>query len=394
MSSTLPTTRFAPTRRLQTIPQYVFWELDARKRVHRDAGRTLLDLGIGSPDQAVPEPVLHAIREATRRPELSRYPSFRGHPEFLAAVAGYLADRFGIAAEPERDLISVSGSKEALAEILLAMCEVDDVVLVPEIFYPVYARATQLAGATPVFVPFTSDGRLDVDAVDPALLARARVLIANYPCNPTTTTVELSELARLVEFARRHGLLLVSDLAYAELGFDGYRPPSALQVEGASDCTVELHSASKSFNMAGFRVGFVVGNREVINTLDCYRTNIGYGAPSLPQIAATAAFAGHREILPPIVAEYTRRRDAMVEAFRAQGWSVTPPKAAMYMWMPVPEGFDDWAWTEHCMREHGIVVTPGLAFGAAGTGNFRMSLVQPAEVLAGAVTTIASGRTA
>lgn len=390
MSTTLPNTRFAPTRRLQTLPQYVFWELDARKRAHRDAGRTLLDLGIGSPDQAVPAPVLEAIREATLRPELSRYPAFRGHPEFLAAVAGYMRDRFAVAVEPEHDLLAVSGSKEALAEILLAICETDDVVLVPEIHYPVYVRATQLAGATAVLVPFTSDGRLDVDAVPADDLARARVLIANYPCNPTTSTVELAEFARLVEFARRHDLLLVSDLAYAELGFDGYRPPSALQVEGASDCTVELHSASKSFNMAGFRVGFVVGNRDVIKTLDSYRTNIGYGAASLPQLAAAAAFAGYRDILPPIVAEYTARRDALVAAFAAQGWPVTPPKAAMYLWLPVPEGFDDWGWTEHCMKEHGVVVSPGLAFGEAGRGNFRISLVQPADVLARAATAISA----
>lgn len=390
MSPTSPSTRFAPTRRLQSIPQYVFWELDARKRAHREAGRTLIDLGIGSPDQAVPAPVLEAIREATLRPELSRYPSFRGHPEFLGAVAGYMQDRFGVQVEPERELMAVSGSKEALAEILLSMCETDDVVLVPEIYYPVYVRATQLAGARPVLVPFTSDGRLDIDALEPADIARARVLIANYPCNPTTTTVELEEFARLVEFARRHELLLVSDLAYAELGFDGYRPPSALQVDGASDCTVELHSASKSFNMAGFRVGFVAGNQDVINTLDSYRTNIGYGAASLPQLAATAAFRGYRELLPPIVAEYTARRDALVQAFRAQRWTVTPPKAAMYLWLPVPEGYDDWGWTEHCMLEHGIVVSPGLAFGEAGSGNFRLSLVQPAQVLAAAASAIAS----
>ncbi len=376
-----PSLRVQPTRVIRSIPKYVFWELDARKRAHRAAGRSLLDLGIGSPDQPVPEPVVEAIRAAASRSDLSAYPPFRGHPDFLRAASDYLSDRFGVSAEPDRHFMTVAGSKEGLAEIVLAICEPGDVVLVPQIYYPVYVRATQMAMAEPVLVPFKDDGTLDLDAVDPALVARARVLIANYPCNPTTTTVDLAEMARMVEFARANDIVLVSDLAYAELAFDGYRPPSALQVPGAMDCTVELHSASKSFNMAGFRVGFVVGNTQVIDALDAYRSNTGYGAAALPQHAAAAAFRGYKTIVPPIVAEYQARRDALVNTFAECGWTVTPPKAAMYLWLDVPEGFDDWSWTEHCMDVHNVVVTPGLAFGEAGSGHFRISLVQPSDVL-------------
>jgi LL-diaminopimelate aminotransferase len=242
-----------------------------------------------------------------------------------------------------------------------------------------------------VLVPFTASGTLDLDAIDAAHLARARVLIANYPCNPTTTTIELAEQARLVAFARANGLLLVSDLAYAELGYDGYRAPSALEVPGAMECTVELHTASKSFSMASFRVGFVAGNADVIAALDAYRTNTGYGAASLPQIAASAAFANHRDIVPPIVAEYQQRRDALVSTFTAHGWAVNVPRATMYLWLDIPHGHDDWGWVEHCMTTHKIVVTPGLAFGDAGRGKFRISFVQPADVLADAAKALVGG---
>jgi LL-diaminopimelate aminotransferase len=371
-----------PTRLIRSIPKYVFWELDARKRAHRASGRPLLDVGIGSPDQPVPELVREAIRAAASRPELSGYPHFRGHPEFLRAMADYMVDRFGVHTDPERDYMAVAGSKEGLAEIILSTCEPGDVVLVPEVYYPVYVRATQLASAEAVMVPFTADGMLDLEAIDPAHIARARVLIANYPCNPTTAIVDLAAMTRLVEFARANNILLVSDLAYAELAFDGFVPPSALEVPGAMECTVELHSASKSFNMAGSRVGVVVGNRDAINALDAYRSNVGYGAATLPQLGAAVAFTNYRELVKPIVREYAARRDALVSAFRANDWSVPSPRATMYLWLTVPEGYDDWGWVDHCLNAHNIVVTPGMAFGDAGRGRFRISLVQPAPVLA------------
>lgn len=379
-----------PTRVIRSIPKYVFWELDERKRAHRASGRTLLDLGIGSPDQPVPECVLEAVRAATSRHDLNGYPPFRGHPEFLRAAADYLSDRFAVQSEPDRDFMAVAGSKEGLAELVLSICEPGDVVLVPEIYYPVYVRATQLALAEPVTVPFTDQGTLNFDAVDPALIARARVLITNYPCNPTTSTVDLAEMTRLVEFARANGIVLVSDLAYAELAYDGYRPPSVLQVPGATDVAVELHSATKTFNMAGFRVGFVVGNTQVIEALSAYRSNVGYGAATLPQHAATSAFNNYRTIVPPIVAEYQARRDALVGAFNNAGWNVALPTAAMYLWLDIPQGYDDWGWVEHCMDKHNVVVTPGLAFGEAGRGHFRISLVQPSSVLAHAAQALAS----
>jgi LL-diaminopimelate aminotransferase len=377
--------RHSASKALGAIPPYVFWELDARRAAMRAEGKTLIDFGIGSPDQPVPEIVVEAIRVAAGERALSGYPKFTGLPDFRQAVATFMQNRFGVAVDTQDEIMPVAGSKEGIAEIMLAMCNPGDVVLVPEIHYPVYARATQLAGAIPVFVPFDHDDRLMVETISADDLARARILIVNYPNNPTTAVASKAQLAALVSFAEHNGLLLVSDLAYSELAYDGYVVPSVLEIEGAKDVAVEMHSCSKSFNMAGLRIGFVTGNADAIAALDQYRANVGYGVSTLPQRAAIAAFSNYRTLVPPTVAEYTRRRDALVGALRVHGWTTKVPQATMYVWLDVPSTFDDWAWVDALMRGPGVVVTPGIAFGAAGKGKFRMSLVQPAEVLTGAV---------
>ncbi len=378
------------SRTLQAIPPYIFTELDARRAAHRARGRALVDLGIGSPDQPIPAVVIEAMQQYASERALSGYPNFKGSPAYFTAVASYLHSRFGVAVDPSRELLALAGSKEGIAELVLSHCNAGDVVLIPEVYYPVYARAPQLAGARPVFVPTHDDGRLDLDAIAPADLALAKILIVNYPCNPTTASVPLSEFERLVAFAEAHALLLISDLAYSELSYDGFRVPSVLQVPGASRVAVELHTCSKSFNMAGIRIAFVAGNAEAIATLDSYRANIGYGVSSLAQAAGTAAFTHHASIVPPVVAEYRRRRDALVASFNANGWSVSAPNSTMYLWLAVPDGYDDWSWMEALMDGPGIVITPGVAFGEAGRGHFRISFVQPADVLAKAAVDIAA----
>ena len=381
------------SRTLAAIPPYIFWELDARRSAARAKGRSLIDLGIGSPDQPIPAVVIEEMQRIAADPGLSRYPHFKGSAPFVDAVAAYMTERFGVTLDPTRELMALAGSKEGIAELVLSHCNPGDVVLVPEVYYPVYARAPQLAGATPVFMPILRDGTLDLDAIAPAALARARLMIINYPCNPTTASVPLAELARLVAFAERHSLLLVSDLAYSELAYDGYVVPSVLEVPGARNVAVELHSCSKSFSMAGLRIAFIAGNAQAIDTVDQYRSNVGYGVSTLAQMAGAAAFTHHATIIPPIVAEYKARRDALVGAFNRCGWSVTAPNSTMYLWLDVPSGYDDWSWVEALMDGPGVVVTPGLAFGEAGTGHFRLSLVQPSEVLtraAEAITAITS----
>ena len=351
------------------------------RTAHRASGKELLDLGIGSPDGPIPPVVVDAMKAGATDVALSRYPFFRGHPKFMLAAAAYMAERFDVSLSPTQEIVALAGSKEGIAELVMSHCNPGDVVLIPEVYYPVYARATQLCGAVPVFVPFFVDGSLDLESIDSTLLQRARVMIINYPSNPTTASVPLSELARLVEFARQNELLLISDLAYSELSFDGFRVPSVLEVEGARGVAVELHSCSKSFNMAGVRVAFAAGNADALETLDRYRSNIGYGVSSISQVAGAAAFEQHRALIPPIVEEYRVRRDAAVAAFNRSGWNVEAPRSTMYLWLPIPGGYDDWAWVEALMNGPGVVVTPGVAFGAAGTGRFRVSLVQTPELL-------------
>ncbi|MDQ6612746.1 MAG: aminotransferase class I/II-fold pyridoxal phosphate-dependent enzyme [Gemmatimonadota bacterium] len=370
---------------MRSIPPYIFWELDAKRAAARARGKQLLDFGIGSPDQPIPAPVIEAIRNGVNDRALSGYPHFNGHPKFLEAATTFMSDRFGVIVDPAREMIAVAGTKEGLAEIVLAICDPGDVVLVPEIHYPVYARATLLAGATPAFVPFAADGRLMLETLGAETLARARILIVNYPCNPTTAVANREELAHLVAFAEQHNLLLVSDLAYSELSFDDYVVPSVLEIPGAIDVAIEMHSCSKTFNMAGLRVGFVTGNADAIAALDQYRANVGYGVSTLPQLGAAVALTEFRTLVPPIVAEYKRRRDALVGALVSDGWQAKAPVATMYLWMDVPAGFSDWEWVDALIDGPGVVVTPGIAFGTAGAGKFRISLVQPPDVLISAV---------
>ena len=366
---------------LDRLPPYVFYELDARRAHHRAQGRTLIDVGIGSPDGPIPPVVVEAMQRVAADRALSGYPYFRGHPAFAAAATAYLTQRFGVTVDPAREFLALAGSKEGIAELILAHVNPGEAVLVPEVYYPVYARATLLGGAEPVFMPFLPDGRLDLEAIPAEPLSRAKVMIVNYPGNPTTVSISLEEMARLVAFAERHGLVLLSDLAYSELSFDGYAVPSVLQVPGAMRVAVESHSCSKSFNMAGVRCAFLAGNAAAIARLDAYRSNIGYGVSTLAQLAGAAAFANAATIVPPIVAEYRTRRDAIVAAFNAGGWPVQAPRATMYLWLDVPSGLGDWEWVDMLMAGPGVVVTPGITFGEAGRGKFRVSLVQSAERL-------------
>ncbi len=379
-------------RTLDAIPQYVFYELDARRNKARASGKSLIDVGIGSPDGPIPAVVIEAMQGATTERALSGYPYFRAHPEYAAAACGYLSQRFGVSIDPRDEFIALAGSKEGIAELVLACTNPGDVVLVPEVYYPVYARATLLAGAEPVFMPFLPDGRLDLDALSANAVARAKVMIVNYPGNPTTTSISLDEMTRLVAFCEAHDVLLLSDLAYSELSFDGYAVPSVLQVPGALQVAVESHTCSKSFNMAGVRCAFMAGNRAAIARLDAYRANIGYGVSTLAQRAGTAAFANASSIVPPIVAEYRTRRDAICAALNAGGWSVTPPRSTMYLWLDVPAGYDDWGWVDALIDGPGVVVTPGIAFGEAGRGKFRISLVQSSGLLEQAAAGITSLR--
>jgi LL-diaminopimelate aminotransferase len=374
----------------------VFAELDRLKAEARERGATLTDLGIGSPDLPMAEGIVQALADAVREPGIQGYPPFRGAPRFFDAIEAYMESRFGVHVDAPRESIALSGAKEGIAGIISALCGPGDVALIPEIFYPVYARAVWLAGAEVRWIPMRADDGfvLDLDAIPAADTRRARLMIVNYPNNPTGARVEQSFYDRAVRFAREHDLLLISDLAYSELTFGGTPAPSALQSEGARPVTLEFHSCSKTFSMAGLRIGFAVGNADAVDALAAYRSNVGYGTATAVQHAAAYALDHRAELVPPKVAEYRARRDAMIGAFQQSGWSVDAPSASMYLWLPVPEGVDDWEWVKSLIDEDGIVVTPGVAFGDGGRGYFRISLVRDVETLRRAATAIAARRSA
>lgn len=381
---------------LRNLPPYVFAELDRLKADARARGATLVDLGIGSPNLPVAPGIVRAMAAAGEEPTSGAYPPFRATQGYFDAIADFMHARFGATVEPEVEALALSGAKEGIAQLVFALCNPGDVVLVPDIFYPVFARAPLLCGAEVRWVPMRAENDfvLDLDAISAADRKRAKLLIANYPNNPTGARVEIDFHERAVEFCRQNDLLYVSDMAYSELTFGGRPAPSALEADPDREVTIEFHSCSKTFSMAGMRIGFAVGNRDAVEALAAYRTNVGYGTPTVMQAAATYALNHYAELVPATVAEYRARRDAMMSAFHAAGWNAAPPPASMYLWLPIPEGTDDWEWVRTLIDEDGVVVTPGMAFGEGGKGYFRVSLVRDRDTLAKAATTIGARREA
>jgi LL-diaminopimelate aminotransferase len=377
----------APTPHLTQLPTYVFAWLDELKAVARARGIGLLDLGIGNPDQPTPPEVIDAISAAYRDPRTHRYPPFRGTTEFRHAAADFMQARFGVEVDPEREVVCLSGAKEGIAHLTMAYIDQDGAVLVPDIYYPVHGRAAGLVGGSVHFLPLReSQGFLpDLSAVPESALRDARLLLVNYPHNPTGAVATLAFFEEAVAFCARHGLALLSDLAYSELTFDGFVAPSVLQVPGARDVAIEMHSCSKSFNMAGSRIGFAVGNRDLIEALYAVRTNVGYGTPAAIQAGAAYAFRHAASLTRGVAERYRERRDAVVEGFRSLGWPAVEPRATMFVWLRVPREFSSQGWSEHLIDETGVVVTPGNAFGPGGEGFFRVSLVADVPVLRGAI---------
>jgi len=384
------------SKALDSLPPYVFAELDRLKADARRRGVPFDDLGIGNPDRPIPSSIIDALQRAAADPATHGYPPFRGVPTYLESVARFMKRRFDVHIDAASEVHALAGAKEGIAQLITATASNGDVVLVPEIYYPVYARASLLAGAEVHFVPMrASSGFLvDFDAVPASVLRRARILIVNYPNNPTGAVADRAYFERVVAFAHQHGLILVSDLAYSQITFDGFVAPSALEIPGAKDVTIEFHSCSKSVNMAGVRVGVAVGARSLIDALAAYRTNVGYGAPWVAQYGAAHAFDNYEELSAPVAATYRARRDAITSVMRRLGEHTEPPRGAMYLWHPVPKGVDDWSFVHAMVDDARVGVAPGSAFGPGGTGYFRLSYVAEPHVLESAMERIGAARTA
>jgi LL-diaminopimelate aminotransferase len=379
--------RLVPSRRLTDLPTYVFAWLDELKADARARGADLIDLGMGNPDQPTPKPIVDVIAAAYADPRNHGYPPFDGTPEFRGAVSRFMRRRFGVDIEPDREVLALSGAKEGIAHATLGFADETTISLVPDIYYPVHARATGLVGGRTYLMPLRAErGFLpDFRAIPDDVLRQARILVLNYPHNPTGAVAPLALFEEAVALCRKHGILLISDLAYSELTFDGVVAPSALQVPGAKDVTLEFHSFSKTFNMAGSRIGFAVGGAELIHALHGVRTNMGYGTPT-PIQAGAAYGLDHVEALEkPVVERYQRRRDALLDGFRALGWQSEKARATMFVWLPIPNGFGAQEWTRYLIDKAGVVVTPGNAFGPGGERFFRVSLIADEPMLARAI---------
>ncbi|HXT14079.1 MAG TPA: aminotransferase class I/II-fold pyridoxal phosphate-dependent enzyme [Gemmatimonadaceae bacterium] len=378
--------RLLPSKRLTDLPTYVFAWLDELKADARSRGADLIDLGMGNPDQPTPKAIVDVITAAYNDPKNHGYPPFDGTEGFRTAVSRFMRRRFGVDVNPANEVLALSGAKEGIAHATLGFADESTISLVPDIYYPVHARATGLVGGRTYLVPLRAErGFLpDFRAIPEDVLRQSRLLVLNYPHNPTGAVAPLELYEEAVALCRKHGILLISDLAYSELT-DGVVAPSALQVPGAKDVTLEFHSFSKTFNMAGSRIGFAVGGRELIHALHGVRTNMGYGTPTPIQAGAAYGLDHIEELEKPVVARYNQRRRALIEGFRSLGWQTEPARGTMFVWLPIPVGFGAQEWTRYLMDKAGVVVTPGNAFGPGGERFFRVSLIADEPVIARAI---------
>ena len=374
---------FETAERLKQLPPYLFKEIDRKKAEVMAKGIDIIDLGVGDPDLPTPPHIIEALKKAANDPANHRYPSYSGMNDFKEVVAQWYGERFGVELEPMTEVVSLIGSKEGLAHLPLAFVDPDDVVLVPTPAYPVYNIATIFAGGQSYFMPLLSkNGFLpDLGAIPDQVAARARVMFLNYPNNPTSAVADLVFFKQVVEFARKHQILVCHDAAYTEMAFDGYRPPSFLEIDGAKEVGLEFHSLSKTYNMTGWRIGFAVGNQEAIEGLGAIKSNIDSGVFQAVQMAGIEAIQGDQSCVREMIRVYTERRDLMVEGLRDSGYEVEPPKATFYLWVKVPDGYTSAQLATRLLEEGGLVVTPGNGFGEPGEGYFRIALTQKSNRL-------------
>jgi LL-diaminopimelate aminotransferase len=379
-----------PSSRLERIPPYLFAELERKVREKRAAGIEVISLGIGDPDRPTPPLVVEAMQEAVADPGTHRYPSNRGRQEFREAISDFYERRFDVDdIEPETEVIPAIGAKECIFNLNLAFLDPGDVALAADPGYPVYTGGPLVAGGEPVLMPLVPELGFvpDLDAVDAGARERARLMYLNYPNNPTGAVVPDGFFAQVVEFAREHDILVVHDNAYSEVCFDGYRAPSFLATPGAKEVGVEVFSLSKGYNMTGWRCAAIVGHAAAIEAYWRLKSNIDSGNFDAVQLAGVAALSPDADVEVASMTElYRLRRDLVVEALRGIGVDVTPPRATIYIWAPVPEGFESSAaYCEHVLEEAAVVLSPGGAYGPNGEGFFRISLTAPDDQLHEAV---------
>ncbi len=365
------------------LPGYPLAGIPEKRRELRARGVDVIDLGAGDSDLPPPPAAVEALRRAAADPAYGRYPFQLGLPDFREAVAAWMAKRFGVELEPYSEILPLIGSKEGIAHLPLAFMGPGEIGVIPDPGYQAYRGGTILAGGRPHLVPLRPEHgfRIPLEALPPAVVRRMRVLYLNYPNNPTAASVSIDYLASAVELCLEAGAVLIHDHAYSEVAFDGYRPPSILEIPGASDVAVEFHSLSKTYNMTGWRLGWAAGSSELIGALSRVKSFMDTGAFLAVQAAGKAALESYDDWVPANVATFQERRDRAVRALRRAGFEASVPKATMYLWVPVPGDADSMAFAERALEQEGVVVLPGGALGPGGEGFFRVALTVGAERL-------------
>lgn len=379
--------------KLDRLGSSIFAEVAAWKEEAARGGMAVIDLGIGSPDRPPTEAVRKALSEAVLKTDRYAYPSSQGSLAFRQQAARWMDWRFGVTVDPQHEIVTLMGSQDGLAHLALALCDAGDQVVVPDPGYPIYSAALALAGVEPVLLPLRAENGFmpDLDAVPISVWENVKFVLLGYPANPITATADASFFERMVALAKQYGFLLVHDLAYSEMGFDGVNPMSVLQIAGAKDVAVEFHSLSKSFNMAGCRIGFLVGNQTAVGALRELKANIDYGVFGVVQEAGIVALEeGMSGAMEPVGRLYEQRRDRFIEALAAEGWAIEKPKATMFVWAPLPQmtwspedgaTWDSRRISREMLIRVGVAVIPGDAFGSEGEGFVRIALVEDEEKL-------------
>ncbi len=374
--------------RLDKLPPYVFARLDELKARAREQGLDLIDLGMGNPDGLPPQPVIDAAIAALADPQNHGYPPFEGTASFRCAITDWYKRCYNVELDPDSEALPLIGSKEGLGHLALAYVNPGDTVLVPSPSYPAHFRGPLIAGGNiyDIILSEEQEWLIDFSSIPEEVAQNAKILYFNYPNNPTTATAPREFFEEAVEFAQKYQIMLVHDLCYAELAFDGYQPTSLLEIPGAKEIGIEFHTLSKTYNMAGWRVGFVVGNSDIIQGLRTLKTNLDYGIFSTIQKAAETALQLPDQYVKDVQDRYRTRRDFLIKGLSELGWNIKPSQATMYLWIPTPKGIGSTEFALDVLQNTGVVVTPGNAFGKAGEGYVRISLIADCDRLAEVLT--------
>ncbi len=367
--------------RVKRLPPYVFSIVNQLKMEARRKGEDIIDLGMGNPDLPTPQHIVDKLTEAAQMPKNHRYSASKGITQLRMAVCEWYKRRYDVDLDPETEAVATIGSKEGLSHLAYAMVDPGDLILTPAPAYPIHPYSFILAGGDVRSIPVIqgADFFAAMEAEFRNAWPRPKILLINFPHNPTTTCTDIEFFKKIVDFAKENNVIVIHDFAYAELAFDGYKPPSFLQVPGAKDVGVEFYSLTKTYSMAGWRVGFCCGNKDIVGALTTIKSYLDYGMFQPIQIASIIALRGPQDCVGEIVQTYQDRRDVLIQGLKNAGWIVEPPKATMFVWAPIPEKFkhmDSLEFTKYLLKEAGVAVSPGIGFGPAGEGFIRFALVE------------------